>query len=210
MLVLGAVTELTRLHFPHNKALLDDLQILQKRLKYGLARTAAIALYELGFADRVLASELAAVVGPVESRAAARQAIRHHEGAIRQALAQYPSYFSDILRTLPDYERRASSNSDSASSAPLGKANPMTIHQLHHFLQGIHHKIQEQDKLAAATGENFNVFKILGVEAYEVGTHSAFLSELLSPQGTHGQGSTFLKLFLHHYQPQRMPPSPGS
>ena len=70
------------------------------------------------------------------------------------------------------------------SSAPLGKANPMTIHQLHHFLQGIHHKIQEQDKLAAATGENFNVFKILGVEAYEVGTHSAFLSELLSPQGT--------------------------
>jgi hypothetical protein len=101
MLVLGAVTELTRLHFPHNKALLDDLQILQKRLKYGLARTAAIALYELGFADRVLASELAAVVGPVESRAAARQAIRHHEGAIRQALAQYPSYFSDILRTLP-------------------------------------------------------------------------------------------------------------
>jgi len=100
MLVLGAVTELTRLHFPQNKALLASLQILQKRLKYGLATPAAIALYELGFADRVLASELAGVVGAVESRAAAKEAIHHHEGAIRQALSQYPSYFSDILRTL--------------------------------------------------------------------------------------------------------------
>ena len=93
MLVLGAVTELTRLHFPHNKVLLDDLQILQKRLKYGLARTAAIALYELGFADRVLASELAPVVGAVESRAAAKQAIHHHEDAIREVLPQYPPTF---------------------------------------------------------------------------------------------------------------------
>ena len=100
MLILGAVTELTRLHFPHNKALLEDLQILQKRLKYGVATRAAITLHELGFADRALASELAPLVGAVGSRAAARQAIRHHENAIRQALAQYPSYFSDILRTL--------------------------------------------------------------------------------------------------------------
>jgi hypothetical protein len=100
MLVIGAVTELTRLHFPQNKALLESLQTLQKRLKYGLATPAAIALYEIGFADRVLASDLATVVGAVESRAAAKQAIRHHEGAIREVLPQYPSYFSDILRTL--------------------------------------------------------------------------------------------------------------
>ena len=52
------------------------------------------------------------------------------------------------------------------------------------------------DKLAAVTGEHFNVFSILGVEADEVRTHSAFLADLLNPQGSHRQGTAFLKLFL--------------
>ena len=87
-------------------------------------------------------------------------------------------------------------NQTQPSSEPSARATPMSIHQIHHFLQEIHHKIQEQDKLAAATGENFNVFKILGLERFEVRTHSAFLSDLLNPHGTHGQGCTYLKLFL--------------
>lgn len=86
MLILGAVSELTGLHFPHNEALLEDLQVLQKRLKYGLATRAAVALYELGFADRAIAGELAPVVGPVKTRTAAKQAIRQDEAAIRQIL----------------------------------------------------------------------------------------------------------------------------
>ena len=52
------------------------------------------------------------------------------------------------------------------------------------------------DELAAVTGEHFNVFSILGVEADEVRTHSAFLADLLNPQGSHRQGTAFLKLFL--------------
>ena len=52
------------------------------------------------------------------------------------------------------------------------------------------------DELAAVTGEHFNVFSILGVEADEVRTHSAFLADLLNPQGSHRQGAVFLKLFL--------------
>ena len=51
------------------------------------------------------------------------------------------------------------------------------------------------DELAAVTGEKFNVFSILGVETAEV-KHSAILADLLNPQGLHGQGATFLKLFL--------------
>ena len=51
-------------------------------------------------------------------------------------------------------------------------------------------------ELAAVTGEDFNVFSILGVQTDEVRTHSAFLSELLNPQGSHRQGTVFLKLFL--------------
>ena len=52
------------------------------------------------------------------------------------------------------------------------------------------------DELAAVTGEDFNVFSILGVETDEVRTHSAFLADLLNPQGSHRQGAAFLKLFL--------------
>jgi len=56
--------------------------------------------------------------------------------------------------------------------------------------------IQQYDKMAELTGENFNVFKILGVETKEVRMHSAFIAELLNPDGSHGQGEVFLKLFV--------------
>jgi hypothetical protein len=35
------------------------------------------------------------------------------------------------------------------------------------------------------------------VSTYEVGTHSAFIAELLNPIGTHGKSNEFLKLFLN-------------
>ena len=53
-----------------------------------------------------------------------------------------------------------------------------------------------QQKLALLSGENFNVFRILKMESKEVGTHSAFLGELLNPAGSHGMKDTFLKLFI--------------
>jgi hypothetical protein len=56
------------------------------------------------------------------------------------------------------------------------------------------------DEIAKITGENFNVFKILGLTTNEVRTHSAFLSELLNPKGNHGQGDLFLKLFLTQFE----------
>ena len=46
------------------------------------------------------------------------------------------------------------------------------------------------------TGEDFNLFQILGMETAEVKTHSRFLAELLNPKGSHMQGGTFLKLFV--------------
>jgi len=50
-------------------------------------------------------------------------------------------------------------------------------------------------EISKLTGADFNVFKILKVAEDEV-RHSAFLAELLDPNGTHGQGETFLKLFV--------------
>lgn len=56
--------------------------------------------------------------------------------------------------------------------------------------------IQKQyDKLAEISGENFNVFSILGLDYNEV-KHSRFLGELLNPQGSHGQKGKFLELFV--------------
>ena len=52
------------------------------------------------------------------------------------------------------------------------------------------------ESLARATGENFNIFKILGIGHYEVRTHSPILGDLLNPNGSHGQGDTFLRLFI--------------
>ena len=45
-------------------------------------------------------------------------------------------------------------------------------------------------------GESFNVFDILGLSTNEVRLHSAFLAELLNPNGTHGLGSQFLFAFI--------------
>ena len=67
----------------------------------------------------------------------------------------------------------------------------MTNFDFEQFLSEVK-SIHEKYRL---TGENFNVFKILGVETSEI-RHSAFLAELLNVQGSHGQGSKYLDLFL--------------
>ncbi len=56
------------------------------------------------------------------------------------------------------------------------------------------------DKKIAETGENFNIFSILKVDTSEVGTHSAFMCELLNPKGTHGYGNLFLLNFIERIQ----------
>lgn len=56
---------------------------------------------------------------------------------------------------------------------------------------------QSYERVFKATGLNFNLFSILGMETKEVKTHSAFIAELLNPKGSHGQSDLFLKLFLN-------------
>jgi hypothetical protein len=43
--------------------------------------------------------------------------------------------------------------------------------------------------------ENYNIFRILGVEEKEVSVHSAFIADLLNPFGTHGQRDIVSRLF---------------
>ena len=57
-------------------------------------------------------------------------------------------------------------------------------------------KIRNLHRSAERTGGNFNIFSILDRERKEVTTHSAVIAELLNPHGSHGQETSFLKLFL--------------
>ena len=52
------------------------------------------------------------------------------------------------------------------------------------------------DAIASASGENFNIFTILDRETDEVKTHSTIIADLLNPDGLHGQGEVFARLFL--------------
>src|SRR5574344_2001768 len=45
-------------------------------------------------------------------------------------------------------------------------------------------------------GEYFNVFNILRLRSEELRLHSAFLAELLNPQGSHGMEDAFLIAFI--------------
>jgi len=67
---------------------------------------------------------------------------------------------------------------------------------LQNFLTQISAITKKYDEIAKITGENFNVFRVLKVEASEVRMHSAFLAELLNPQGSHGQEGKLLELFI--------------
>lgn len=55
-------------------------------------------------------------------------------------------------------------------------------------------KIQQEEK--RKRGENFNIFDVLGLSTNEVRLHSAFLAELLKPNGDHGLGDKFLDSFI--------------
>ena len=73
------------------------LEFLQQRIKYGLSTSAAIGFFEAGFADRVVATELANLFPDVQNRSQARATVRGEAGAVRAALSGYPSYFSAVL-----------------------------------------------------------------------------------------------------------------
>lgn len=70
------------------------------------------------------------------------------------------------------------------------------LNQLLNEIRIIIHQEKTQQEEKRKRGENFNVFKVLGLSTSEVRLHSAFLAELLNPYGEHGLGNKFLKVFI--------------
>lgn len=70
------------------------------------------------------------------------------------------------------------------------------LNRMQHLLNNVSIISKKYEDIAKITGENFNIFSIMGMETDERYTHSAIIGELLNPKGSHGQGSVFLKLFF--------------
>jgi len=100
VLTLGAIIELIpSLAIEKGGELVDALRVLQKKLQYGLPDQMAIMLYELGFADRVVAIELSALLIdiPVE-KDIVMHTLKANQEKVFQKLDRYPSYFSEVYR----------------------------------------------------------------------------------------------------------------
>lgn len=70
---------------------------------------------------------------------------------------------------------------------------PPQMAGLLHHARGL---VGHEKEIERATASRFNLFHIFGVGHYEVSPHSPLLANLLDPQGSHGQGSVFLKRFI--------------
>ncbi len=73
--------------------------------------------------------------------------------------------------------------------------NKQQIESIKQILEKVAIISKKYDDIAEATGENFNVFKLLGVNHYE-NTHSSIIAFFLNSKENHGQKDLYLKLFF--------------
>ncbi|WP_312254607.1 DEAD/DEAH box helicase [Stutzerimonas nitrititolerans] len=98
-LILGAVCEfIETLDQDGTGDLINRLQLFQKRLKYGLPTETTIALYELGFSDRVISQDLAASLNLAAiQKKDLVEALKQDRDGARAAMEKYPSYFQERM-----------------------------------------------------------------------------------------------------------------
>ena len=63
-------------------------------------------------------------------------------------------------------------------------------------VSSLHNETKRREESIREQGDLFNIFNIVGLRTEEVRLHSAFIAELLNPQGSHGASSLFLQAFL--------------
>lgn len=80
---------------------INRLQVFQKQLKYGLPTETAIALYELGFSDRVIAQDLAVSLNLVATQKKKLvKALKIAQDEARLAIEKYPRYFQERMNEI--------------------------------------------------------------------------------------------------------------
>jgi hypothetical protein len=81
---------------PLNADLSADVAELQRQIKHGLKSDSALAFYEAGFADRVVAQALGAEFTYVVDRAGVRATCREELVDVGPVLDKFPSYFAAV------------------------------------------------------------------------------------------------------------------
>ncbi|TKB26482.1 DEAD/DEAH box helicase [Desulfopila sp. IMCC35006] len=80
---------------------INRLQLFQKRLKYGLPTETTIALYELGFSDRVISQDLAASLNlAATQKKDLGKALKQDRDGANTVMEKYPSYFQERMNEL--------------------------------------------------------------------------------------------------------------
>jgi hypothetical protein len=101
-LLIGALCEFVEaLNQEETGDLISRLQLFQKRLKYGLPTETTIALYELGFSDRVISQDLATTLKlSATQKKNVVKALKHNRDAAIAVIKKYPTYFQERMNEL--------------------------------------------------------------------------------------------------------------
>lgn len=101
-LIVGAVCEFIETFDQEDTGqLINRLQLFQKRLKYGLPTETTIALYELGFSDRVISQDLAGSLNLTAThKKELVKALKNHRDGANAVIEKYPLYFHERMNIL--------------------------------------------------------------------------------------------------------------
>ncbi|WP_417254651.1 hypothetical protein [Celeribacter sp.] len=96
-MVVASIADLVELLDP---ALHEQLLVLQRQIKNGLSNTAALAFYEAGFKDRVVAQALANSFNGISDRNGVRRVCRAQQDELNAVLDTFPAYFQSVAEEL--------------------------------------------------------------------------------------------------------------
>lgn len=101
-LVISAVCEFVGILERDGRGdLINRLQLFQKCLKYGLPTETAVALYELGFSDRVISQDLTSSMKLTETKKKDLvEALKQDQDRTKKVMSKYPSYFQKRMSEL--------------------------------------------------------------------------------------------------------------
>jgi len=100
-LLLAAITEALSAKITEDEEeksrLADLMNLLQKRLKYGLSTKSEIAFFEVGFAERVVAQAVNKAVNmQATSTTIARTLLKQSTTEVGPVIEQFPDYFRSL------------------------------------------------------------------------------------------------------------------
>ncbi len=82
-------------------AFISDIQLFQKRVRYGLKKASDIAAYEFGYADRIIAKDIGSIIDAQQNMTKEedyKDIIKVRSKEIKERLDLYPNYFREVVQ----------------------------------------------------------------------------------------------------------------